>query len=205
MIVLPRNEVTRMRISSIFSVILGLAVLIGVIRTPSDSSELVRAGLLLIGAIAVAALVLALFHLFTRRRTSRAILFRQGDLTVIATNQLHDGFKLRFFRDVLGENMVSFSDEERERWSVLEKEGFHPIFNVRNLRKTYLLSLCFMVFEEVFVFDHTNHWDYFDCRNTSEPTFPERGVGPFRDDSIMPLIKGERAAKTIQAARHQAS
>ena len=51
-------------------------------------------------------------------------------------------------------------------------QGFHPVFKLQNVRNPFLLPLCFMLFDEVFVWDHTNRWDYFDCRNTSEPRTP---------------------------------
>lgn len=185
MIVLPRSEVVRTRTIAILALVLGVVALmlaLGIGSGVLDPTP-VRIG---IGILAAGAIVLSLIHIFSSRGPGKIVLFHQGDWTILATNQLHQANRLRFFRDVLGEHSFAFGDEDRERWSALTREGFHPVFNVRGLRKTYLLTLCWMTFDQVYVMDHLGRWDYFDCRNTSEPTYSSRGVSPFRDDSVVP-------------------
>ena len=141
------------------------------------------------GLVAVVTLVLSIFPLIYRRATSKLLLFHQGNDYVVATNHLHDGFKLRFFREVLSDAVGPLSDDDRIRWNGLSREGFHPVFVIRNTRKTVTLPISSMLFDEVFVCDHTQRWDYYDCRNTSEPTFSKRGVSPFKNDSVVPNRK----------------
>jgi hypothetical protein len=186
MVVLPRSEIRRAKFGAVLTLVLAAVVLVGAaIRLPG-SSQLAQVPLILLGLVAFAAAAIAAIQLLSHRSNSQAVIFHEGDHYVIATNQLHEGYKLRFFRDVLNDGIVSFTDNEREQWSVLLRVGFHPVFHVRNVRKTVLLPLCFMVFDEVFVVDHTRRWDYFNCKNTSEPTFSDRGVGPFDLDSVKP-------------------
>ena len=182
MVILPRNELRRTRAIAVLALVLALVVLVGV----AEGAGIAPGLRLILGIVALAGIVLPLIHILSVRGPSTIVLFHQGDQTILATNHLHQANRLRFFRDILGEHSCAFSDEDRERWSVLGKEGFHPIFNVRDLRRTYLLSLCFMTFDEVYVLDHLGRWDYYDCHNTSEPTYSTRGVSPFRDDSILP-------------------
>jgi len=189
MVILARNEVKRTQIISVVAIILGLATLVGLVRADGGPTGVSIA----LGLIALAGIVLAVIHILSGRGPSKIILFHQGNHTVLATNHLHQANRLRFFRDILSDHSVAFSDEERERWSTLAKEGFYPVFNVRELRKPYLLALCFMTFDEVYVLDHLGRWDYFDCHNTSEPTYSSRGVSPFRDDSILPTTEKQPA------------
>ena len=93
---------------------------------------------------------------------------------IVATNALHEGFKLRFLRDILGENVASFSDEDRARWKPLENDGFYAAFAVRNVRKLIMLWLCTMVFDDVFAVDRNNRWEHHDASNTAEPTYSKR-------------------------------
>lgn len=185
MVVLTRSEIVRTRTIAVLALILGV---VGLMLTfgagfglPGPAPVRIAIGILAAGAI-----VLSLIHILSLRGPGKIVLFHQGEQTVLATNQLHPANRLRFFRDVLSEHSFAFSDEDRERWSALTREGFHPVFNVRGLRKTYLLTLCWMTFDQVYVLDHLGRWDYFDCRNTSEPTYSSRGVSPFRDDSVVP-------------------
>ena len=94
--------------------------------------------------------------------------------TVVATNALHEGFKLRFLRDILGENVMSFSDEDRARWKPLENDGFYAALTVRSVRKLIMLRLCTMIFDDVFAVDLSNRWEHHDASNTPEPTFSKR-------------------------------
>lgn len=182
MVILPRNEISRMRALAVLAILMGVVLLAGIVGGVVAATA-ARIGL---GLIALSGIALGAVLLVSMRGPSKIVLFHQGDRTILATNHLHQANRLRFFRDVLGEHSFAFSDEDRERWSALTREGFHPVFNVQGLRKTYLLSLCFMTFDEVYVFDHLGRWDFFDCRNTSEPTYSSRGVSPFRDDSVVP-------------------
>ena len=186
MVVLPRRELNKAHIGGVLGLILAVTVLIGVVSNFSDSSDVLQIGLLALGLVAVAAIAITLMLFLSHRNTSKILLFHQEDATIVATNSLHEGFKLRFFRDVLNDNLVAFSDEEREQWSALSSQGFHPVFKIQNVRMPFLLPLCFMTFDEVFVWDRTNRWDYFDCRNTSEPTYSERGIRPFEAEAILP-------------------
>ena len=186
MVVLTRSELKKAHIGGALGVILAATVLVGIVSNFSGSSDILQIGLLALGLVAVAAIAITLIQFLSHRNTNKIVLFHQADATIVATNHLHEGFKLRFFRDVLNDNLVAFSDEEREQWSALRSQGFHPVFKIQNVRNPFLLPLCFMLFDEVFVWDHTNQWDYFDCRNTSEPTHSERGIGPFVDESILP-------------------
>ena len=93
---------------------------------------------------------------------------------VVATNALHEGFKLRFLRDILGEHVASFTDEDRLRWKSLEDDGFYAALYVRNVRKLMMLRLCTMIFDDVFVADRNNRWEHHDSSNTSEPSYSKR-------------------------------
>ena len=186
MVVLGRNEINRARLAGALAIVMASAVLIGIASIFAGSSEPVRLGLVGLGLAGVVTLILSLFQLLSRRSASKLILFHQGNDYVVATNHLHDGFKLRFFRDVLSDGVGPFSDDERIRWNVLSQEGFHPVFVIRNARKTLILPIGYMLFDEVFVCDHTQRWDYYDCRKTSDPTFSRRGVSPFKNDEIIP-------------------
>lgn len=186
MVVLPRSEIRRSQIAALLAIVLSLVVLAGVFSSFSGAGEAARVGMILLSIAALATIVLSMVQILAHRATNQAVIFHEGDHYVIATNSLHEGYKLRFFRDTLNEQITSFSDDEREQWNVLERVKFHAVFKVHGVRKTVLLPLCFMVFDEVFVVDHTRRWDYFNSRNTSEPTFSDRGVGPFDLDAVIP-------------------
>ncbi len=186
MVVLPRSELRRSQWAGVLTCVLALAVLAGVASAFGDAGEGARAGLIVLALAAIAAAGLSVLQMLAHRRGSRAVIFHESGHCVIATDLLHEGYKLRFFRDVLNEQITSFTDEERDHWRALERFGFHAVFKVSRVRKPVLLALCFMVFDEVFVVDHTRRWDHFDSRNTSEPTHSARGVGPFDLDAVMP-------------------
>ena len=191
MLVLGRNEINRARWGSILTLIMSTAVLFGIGLSFSSGTDAIHALLIGLAVAALAAFLLSAFQIWSHQARSQVVIFHQGEDMVIAANHLHEGFKLRFFRDILDDHLIPFSDEDRIKWSVLAKEGFHPVLNVRNARKTLILPLCFMIFDDVFVFDHTQRWDHFDCANTSNPTFAERGVSPFKDDNVIPVSKEE--------------
>ncbi len=193
MVFFSRREINRMRTGQMLGMLLGLTVLVIVARGFSQSNPTGQFFFILIALVALATIAIALIQLLTYRGSSKAILFHQDDKMIIATNHLHDGYRLRFFRDLLNDNITAFSDAEREQWSALTKEGFNAVFKIHGVRKPFILPMLFLVFDEVFVSDHTNRWDYFDCRNTSEPTYSRRGVRPFDDESVLPENKRQPA------------
>ncbi len=193
MVFFSRREINRMRTGHMLGLLLGLAVLVSVARGFSQSNQVGQFISIVIGLVALATIGIALIQIFSYRGSSKAILFHQDESMVIATNHLHDGYRLRFFRDLLNDHITAFSDEERDQWSSLTKEGFHAVFKIHDVRKPFILPMLFLVFDEVFVSDHMNRWDYFDCRNTSEPTYSRRGVRPFIDDSVLPESKRQPA------------
>jgi hypothetical protein len=117
---------------------------------------------------------LSFVQLYAHPRRSQVLLFQHDDETVVATNAIHEGYKLRFLRDVLGENVFSFSDDDRARWKSLEADGFYAALIVRNVRKLMLLRLCTMMFDDVFAVDRSDRWEHHDSSSTSEPSFSKR-------------------------------
>lgn len=189
MVVLPRSEIKRSKLGAILTLIVAVFAIASAWASFGGAGTGGRIVLVLVTLAAVAAIALALIQILANRHRSRAVIFHDGEQFVVATNHLHEGFKLRFFRDILNENITSFSDEERERWNALNRVGYHAVFRIHNVRKPVLLPLCFMVFDEVFTVDHSRRWDYFNSTNTSEPTFSDRGVGPFDIDLVLPDSK----------------
>ena len=180
MVVLQRNEVRRNRFIFFLSIILSVPVLAGILANISGASDVERVFLILLGAVAVVALVLSLLQLYGYPKRSQVLLLQNDDEMVIAINALHEGFKLRFLRDILGENVSAFSDEERARWKPLEADGFYATLHVQNVRKLILLRLCTMIFDDVFVADRHNRWEHYECSSTAEPTFSKREMPPLK-------------------------
>jgi len=174
MVVLQRNEVSRQRILFFLTVILSALVLSGVGASFAAASDSIRLVLVLIGGIALVALVLSLLQLYGHPKRSQVLLFQSDEEIVVATNAIHEGFKLRFLRDILGDNVSSFTDEDRARWKTLEADGFYAALYVRNTRKLIMLRLCTMIFDDVFVTDRSNRWEHHDSSSTSEPSFSKR-------------------------------
>ena len=174
MVVLQRNELSRNRL--LFFLTIGLCVVsfIVVILNFSQSSQPLQLALVSLGAAAGLALVLAFLQLYSLPKRSKVLLFQNDDEMVIATNALHEGFKLRFLRDILGESVTAFTDEDRARWKTLEADGFYATLYVRNVRKLIVLRLCTMIFDDVFVSDRSNRWERHDASNTPEPTDSKR-------------------------------
>ena len=193
MVIFPRREINRMRTGNMLGLALGFVVLVGAWRGFSETSEFGQLLLVVISLVALATIAIALVQLVSLRGSSKAIVFHDSDKMIVATNHLHDGFKLRFLRDVLNDHISAFSDDERAEWGELTRQGFHAVFKIHGVRKTFLLPMLFLAFDEVFVLDHLNRWDYFDCRNTSEPTTSKRGIGPLNDDSVLPEGKRQPA------------
>jgi hypothetical protein len=174
MVILQRNEVRRNRIIFVLTIILSVLMLASLAMNFSRVSDTVRVLLVLIGAIAGVALILSLLQLYAYPKRSQVLLFQNDDEIVVATNALHEGFKLRFLRDILGDNINPFSDEDRVRWKTLEADGFYATLYVRKVRKLMMLRLCTMIFDDVFVADRNNRWEHHDSSSTAEPSFSKR-------------------------------
>lgn len=174
MVVLQRSEVSRHRVIFFLTIILSVLVLAGIVDNFSGASELARVFLVALGVAAIGAVILSVLELYGHPKRSQVLLFQSDEEIVIATNALHEGFKLRFLRDVLGEQVTSFSDEDRARWKPLETDGFYAALCVRNVRKLIVLRLCTMIFDDVFVADRSNRWEHHDSSSTSEPSYSKR-------------------------------
>jgi hypothetical protein len=178
MVVLQRNEVSRQRVLSLLTIILSAVALTGIFLKYSQASAPVQALFVGLAVVAVIAVVLALLQLYAYPKRSQVLLFQNDEEIVLATNALHEGFKLRFLRDILGENVTAFSDEDRARWKGLEADGFYATLYVRNTRKLIMLRLCTMIFDDVFVADRSNRWEHHDSSSTAEPSFSKREMPP---------------------------
>jgi phage shock protein PspC (stress-responsive transcriptional regulator) len=171
MVVMQRNEVSRMRVLGFLTILLSMVVVGGIASIYSSQPDPIRFLLVLLIAAACIAAILSLLQLFSHPKRSQVLLFHRDDDMVLATNAIHEGFKLRFLRDILGENVFSFSDEERARWKGLEADGFYATLYVRSVRKLIMVRLCTMIFDDVFVADPKGRWEHYDCSRTSEPSF----------------------------------
>jgi hypothetical protein len=178
MVVLQRNEVRRSRTIFFLTIILSGLALALVVLNFSDASGPTRVSLLALSVMSLAAAVLSLLQLYSYPKRSQVLLFQNDEEIVIAINALHEGFKLRFLRDILGEQVTAFSDEDRLRWKALEADGFYATLYVRNVRKVIMLRLCTMIFDDVFVADRNNRWEHHDSSSTSEPSFSKREMPP---------------------------
>jgi len=174
MVVLQRNEVRRNRLLFFLTVILSALALTGVGINLPAASDGARVLLVLLGVIAIVAMILSLLQLYVYPKRSQILLFQNDDALVIATNALHEGYKLRFLRDILGEQVTAFSDEDRMRWKPLEADGFYATLYVRGVRKVIMMRLCTMIFDDVFYADRNNRWEHHDSSSTSEPSFSKR-------------------------------
>jgi hypothetical protein len=179
MVVVQRNEVSRNRVLQILAIILSAVVIAGIAVNFSQTSQPVQALLVVLGALAVLAIVLSLIQLFAHPKRSQVLLFQRDDEMVVATNAIHEGFKLRFLRDILGEQVTSFTDEDRLRWKALEDDGFYAALSVHNVRKVIMLRLCTMIFDDVFCTDRNNRWEHHDSSRTSEPSYSRREMPRF--------------------------
>lgn len=181
MVIQQRTDLNRNRILYVLSLILAVAVLGGVISQYSQVSQTIQAGLLVLGLAALVTVVLALIQLYSAPKRSHALLIQQRDNEIIvATNAVHEGYKLRFLRDIIGESVFSFSDEERERLKPLTTDGYYPAFLVRNVRKLIVLRLCTMVFDDVFWVDASDRWEHHDSSSNPEPSFHKKEMPPLR-------------------------
>jgi hypothetical protein len=171
MVVQQRTELGRIRLLYFLTLVLAASALVTSIALYSDAGENMRVGLLALGAVGLLALVLALLQLFVHPKRSHALLLHRGSEMIIATNALHEGFKLRFLRDVLTDSVVVLSDEDRARWKSLEADGYYPALCVRNPKKVLILRLCTMLFDDVYAVDTNNRWEHHDSSSTAEPAF----------------------------------
>ena len=174
MVVVQRNEVSRNKVLYILALVLSAVVLADGLMNFSQASQLGQVIYVLLSLIALLVIVLSLIQLFAHPKRAQVLLIQHEDDMVIATNALHEGFKLRFLRDILGENVTSFSDEDRARWKPLETDGFYAAFSVRSVRKLIMLRLCTMIFDDVFTVDGSDRWEHHDASNTPEPTYSKR-------------------------------
>src|SRR5689334_18399868 len=104
MVILSRTETSRNRVLYFLTFILSITVLIGVFRQFTQSTPAMQALLVVLAASAAAAILTAIVQLYAFPKRSHALIIqREGDM-IIATNAVHEGFKLRFLRDVLNEH-----------------------------------------------------------------------------------------------------
>lgn len=171
MVVVQRNEVSRGRVLSWLTIILSAVIIGGIAYIYSGQSDLIQFALVMLGAVAAIAIFLSVLQLYAHPKRSQVLLFQRDDEIIVATNAVHEGFKLRFLRDILGENVFSFSDEERARWKSLEADGFYATLYVRSVRKLIMVRLCTMIFDDVFVADRNGRWEHHDSSSTPEPSF----------------------------------
>jgi len=174
MVVVQRNEVSRNKVIYFLAIVLSAVVVFDGFVGFSQRSQVGQLVYVLLDLAGVLAIVLSLIQLFAHPKRSQVLLIQRDEEIVIATNALHEGFKLRFLRDILGDNVESFSDEDRARWKSLETDGFYAAFAVRSVRKLIMLRLCTMIFDDVFAVDRSNRWEHHDASNTPEPTFSKR-------------------------------
>jgi len=180
MVVHPRSETRRNRVIHFLTLTLSVFVLIIVISGYGQASQVTQFFYVLLGIGAIAAIVMVLIQLYSFPKRSHALIIHRDGEMVIATNAVHESFKLRHLRDVLSENVFAFSDEDRERLKPLESDGYFPAMLVRNVRKVLLLRLCTMMFDDVYVVDQSDRWEHYDCSDTAEPTFNKREMPPLR-------------------------
>ena len=162
----------------LLTIVLSTFSLIAVVLNFSPASQAVQFALVALGAAALVALFLSVLQLYVHPKRSKVLLFQNDEEMVIATNALHEGFKLRFLRDILGESVTAFSDEDRAKWKPLEADGYYATLHIRGVRKVVMLRLCTMIFDDVFVADRSNRWEHHDSSSTAEPSFSKREMPP---------------------------
>jgi len=176
MVVQSRSDVRRNRLIYILTIILSIAVLLTAISQYSESSDGMRAVFLILSMASLLSIILCGFQLYGVPQRSSVLLIHKGDEMIVATNATHEGFKFRFIRDVLSENITGVSDADRAQWKFLEDDGYFTALCIRNPKKLLILRLCTMAFDDVYFIDSSNRWEHHDCSSTSEPTFstPEK-------------------------------
>jgi len=179
MVVVQRNEFRRHQLVLLLTIVLSVITLISIVLNFSGASQAAQLGFGVLALAAVFAIFLAVLQLYVTPKRSQVVLFQNEDEEhVIATNAIHEGFKLRFLRDILGENVTAFTDEDRQRWKTLETDGFYATLYIRNVRKLIIMRLCTMIFDDVFIADRNNRWEHHDSSNTAEPSFSKREMPP---------------------------
>jgi hypothetical protein len=168
-VVQQRSEIGRNRTLHFLVILLAAAVLAGVISRYPATGGPGRLVLLLLAVLSLAGVAIAAIQLYAYPKRSQVLLFHLEDRMIAATNNQHEGYKLRFLRDILGDSVRSFSDEERLTWKELEADGYYPALIVKNPRKILMLRLCTMVFDDVFVVDRSGRWEHHDASNTPNP------------------------------------
>jgi hypothetical protein len=171
MVVQQRTELGRIRLLYFLTLILATVTIVLAISLYSRVTETLQVGLIVLGLIGLLALGLALLLIFSHPKRSHALLVHQGPDMIIATNAIHEGFKLRFLRDVLGDNVRVLNDDERAHWKFMEADGYYPAIGVKNPKKLLILRLCTMIFDDVFAVDASNRWEHHDSSSSAEPTF----------------------------------
>ncbi len=190
MVILQRSEMSRMRILHFLTIALAAVFLIGLIFGLFNRSETRPLFSVILAIITMIAVVLTFIQLYAHRGRSQVLLLHRDAEIVLATNALHEGFKLRFLRDVLNESVFSLSDDERARWKSLEADGFYATLHVRNVPRPKMIRLCTMIFDDVFVADRNERWEHYDSANTSEPSYTKRE---------MPRLKHWKGISNISA------
>jgi len=180
MVIQQRSELRRNRVLYFVSLILAFTVVGGVTWEYARVIPTLQTVLAILALLAIGTIVLASIQLYSSPKRSHAVIIQRENDMVIATNAVHEGFKLRFLRDVLSENVFSFSDTDREMFRPLEADGYYPSLVVRNVRKVLLLRLCTLLFDDVYCVDPTDRWEHYDSSNTSEPSFHKREMPRFR-------------------------
>jgi len=171
MVVQQRTELGRIRLLTFMTIVLATTAIIASLTLYSQANANLRLAFLVLGGVGIVALALSLLQLYVYPKRSHVLLLHRGSDMIIATNALHEGFKLRFLRDVLSENVTTLSDEDRARWKTLESDGYYPALCVKNPKKVLILRLCTMLFDDVFAVDASNRWEHHDSASTSEPSF----------------------------------
>ena len=177
MVVQQRTELGRIRLLYFLTLVLASASVVASAILYPQAGQNLRAALVVFGGVGFVALVLALLQLYAHPKRSQVLLLQRGTEMIIATNALHEGFKLRFLRDVLSDNVTTLSDEDRARWKALETDGYYAALSIRNPKKLLILRLCTMIFDDVFAVDAGNRWEHHDSSSTAEPAFA-RGERP---------------------------
>jgi hypothetical protein len=181
MVVLQRTELRRNRLIYFLTIVLAISSMTVAVSLYSQStSDIVHAALVILAGIGILSLILCLIQLYAFPGRSHVLLVHRGDEMIIATNALHEGFKLRFLRDVLTDNVSTLTDEERARWKFLEADGYYPALCIRNPKKILMLKLCTMIFDDVFAVDAKNRWEHHDCSSTSDPSFANADMPPLK-------------------------
>jgi hypothetical protein len=181
MVIQTRSESNRNRILYFLSIVLATAIVVEIFMRYSRVSQGEQIVFLLLGVASLAAIVISMMQIYSHPRRSHALIIHRADEEmVLATNVVHEGYKLRFLRDVLNEHVYSFSDEDRVRYKSLESDGYHPAMLIRNVRKVLLLKLCMMMFDDIYVVDQADRWEHHETSNTSEPTTHKREMPPLR-------------------------